>query len=279
MGLVSKQPDDEESLEQITITGFGPLDDDGPAMAEVDLTGWGSEARQQLDERFHLLEAPHAWTDDGRLFVPEDGVLWIQRVMEQVQDERAVPLDPDQEQIGYDLAGWDAVNLGLLRGRLDDERIPFAIEGDELVVLEVDEDRVDAVVDAILEPDAGPDAAPDAAPDPDGGPEPVGAGDDDLEPGPGDEARSELLGDLFLAADRLARDPEDPEGEAALRSGADEVAAHAPPYGVDRTWWRDLADRLGATTRVLDSTMSPDLRDNAVRQSATELRDVLRPLV
>jgi hypothetical protein len=261
MGLVSKQPDDEESLEQITITGFGPLDDTAPELVEVDLTGWGSEGRKALDERFHLLEAPHAWSEDGqRLFVPEDGVLWIQRVMEQVQDERAVEMDADEEQIGYDLAGWDAVNVGLLRGRLDDEQIPYAIDDEELVVLEIDEQRVDEVIDAILEPDAVP-----------------GAGSD--EPPAGGEARTELLGDLFVAADRLTHDPDDPEGVAALRTGAEEAAAHAPPYGIEAAWWRDLGDRLDAFGRILDSPLSIEQRDNAVRRSAVELRDLLRPLV
>jgi hypothetical protein len=262
MGLVSKQPDDEESLEQITITGFGPLDDRGPDLVEVDLTGWGSEGRKALDERFHLLEAPHAWSEDGeRLFVPDDAVLWIQRVMEQVQDERNVEMDPDAEQIGYDLDGWDAVNVGLLEGRLDDEQIPYAIDGHELVVLERDEERVDEVIDAILEPDAAPDPA-----------------SDDERPA-GGEARTGLLGDLFVAADRLTHDPEDHEGLAGMRSGAEEAAASGPPYGIDAAWWRDLGDRLDAFGRILDSSMSIGQRDNAVRQSATELRDLLRPLV
>jgi hypothetical protein len=273
MGLVSKQPDDEESLEQITITGFGPLDDDVPELVEVDLTGWGSEAKKHLDERFHLLEAPHAWSEDGeRLFVPFDAVLWIQRVLEQVQDERAVELDPEEEQIGYDLAGWDDQNLGLLRARLDDEQIPFGIESGELIVREIDELRVDEVIDAILEPDAAtssedPDEVlvPDAVLDPDAG--------------LGTEARSEILGDLFVAADQLVHDAEDSDAIAVIREGATEAATHAPPYGIEKAWWRDLADRLDAFGRLVDAPMSIEQSDNAVRLTASVLRDLLRPLV
>jgi hypothetical protein len=271
MGLVSKQPDDEESLEQITITGFGPLDDDVPELVEVDLTGWGQAAREQLDERFHLLEAPHAWTEDhGRLFVPEDAALWIQRILEQVQDERTVEMDPDDEQIGYDLAGWDDRNLGLLRGRLDDEQIPYGIEDGELIVLEIDEVLVDEVIDAILEPDAPAGAIDDEAIVPDAV----------LDPGSlGGEARTEILGDLFVAADQLVHDPDDGEAIGVLRDGGTEAATHAPPYGIDKAWWRDLADRLDAFGRLVDAPMGIEQRENAVRQTATELRDLLRPLV
>jgi hypothetical protein len=277
MGLVSKQPDDEESLEQITITGFGPLDDDVPEAVEVDLTGWGSEARAQLDERFHLLEAPHAWTEDGqRLFVPEDAALWIERILEQVQDERTIAMDPAAEQIGYDLAGWDAQNLGLLMARLDDERIAHAIEEGELVVLEADEARVDAVIDGILEPDAS--AAPGGAHDDDEGA--VLVPDAVLEPDAlGSEARAEILGDLFLAADQLVRDAEDGDAIAVIRDGATEAATHAPPYGIEPAWWRDLADRLDAFGRLVDAPMPLEQREHAVRQTATDLRELLRPLV
>jgi hypothetical protein len=271
MGLVSKQPDDEESLEQITITGFGPLDDDVPDFVEVDLTGWGKAAKEQLDERFHLLEAPHAWTEDGeRLFVPEDAALWIQRILEQVQDERTVEMDPDEEQIGYDLAGWDDRNLGLLRARLDDEQIPYGIEEGELIVLEIDELRVDEVIDAILEPDAVEAAGSDEVLVPDAVLAP-----DEL----GGEARTEILGDLFVAADQLVHDPEDGEAIRVLREGGTEAATHAPPYGIEKGWWRGLADRLDAFGRLVDAPMSIEQRENAVRQTATELRDLLRPLV
>jgi hypothetical protein len=282
MGLVSKQPDDEESLEQITITGFGPLDDDVPEAVEIDLTGWGSEARALLDERFHLLEAPHAWTEDGqRLFVPEDAALWIQRILEQVQDERTIAMDPAAEQIGYDLAGWDAQNLGLLLARLDDERIAHAIEEGELVVLEADEARVDAVIDDILEPDAGPAldrAHADDEDDEDEGD--VLVPDAVLEPDAlGSEARSGILGDLFVAADQLVRDAEDADAIAVIRDGATEAATHAPPYGIEPAWWRDLADRLDAFGRLVEAPMPLEQREHAVRQTAVDLRDLLRPLV
>ena len=90
---------------------------------------------------------------------------------------------------------------------------------------EIDEVRVDEAIDAILEPDAAPV--------------------------PGGEARTEVMGELFVAADRLIHDPSDPEGRQAIEAGADEAATHAPPYGMDRAWWTGLGDQLRAFSSLL----------------------------
>jgi hypothetical protein len=251
MGLVSKQPDDEESLEHVTITGFGPLDDDRPGEVRIDLGSWADDARGALDERMHLLQAPHGW--DGSTLVIEDrNEAWIQRIIEQVGDDRAIELTGDEEQIAYDLSGWDDANRAALKTRLQDDMIPYGIEGDELVVNEIDEVRVDEAIDAVLEPDSAPVA--------DG------------------EARTEVMGELFVAADRLIHDPSDPDGRKAIDAGAEEAATHAPPYGMDRAWWRGLGDQLRAFSSLLAVSASLDT-DQAVVDAATALRDELRQYV
>lgn len=257
MGLVSKQgqEDDDDEVGEIRITGFGALDDDEPDAILIDLAAWGPAARAALDERFHLLEAPHAW-EGSTLVVPEPSLAWIQRVIEQVEDERTLALDDDGDQIAYDLAEWDDHHRAALEARLRDDLIPFAIADDELVVLEIDEQRVDEAIDAVLEPL--------------GGGSPTGSGG---------EARTEIMGELFVAADRLIHDPDDGEGRRTIALGAAEAASHAPPYGMDRTWWRELGDRLDAFVRLLDGGMAPEHQDSAVVQAATALRDDLRPYV
>jgi hypothetical protein len=249
MGLVSKQPDDEESLEHVTITGFGPLDDDHPDEVRIDLTSWTESARGALDERMHLLQAPHAW-DDAALVIEDRNEAWIRRIIEQVGDDRAIELTGDDEQIAYDLTGWDELNRSALKTRLQDDMIPYGIDGDELIVNEIDEVRVDEAIDAILEPDAAPVAA---------------------------EARTEVMGELFVAADRLIHDPSDPEGRQVIEAGAEETAAHAPPYGMDRAWWKALGDQLRAFSSLL--AVSAHDTDQAVVDAATALRDELRQYV
>lgn len=250
MGLVSKQPDDEGSLEHVTITGFGPLDDEHPDEVRIDLTSWTESARGALDERMHLLEAPHGW-DDATLVIEDRNEAWIRRIIEQVGDDRAIELEGDEEQIAYDLSGWDELSRADLKNRLQDDMIPYGIDGDELVVHEIDEVRVDEAIDAILEPDGVPVA--------------------------GGEARTEVMGELFVAADRLIHDPGDPEGRQAIESGAEETASHAPPYGMDRAWWKALGDQLRAFAALL--AVGAGDTDQAVVEAATALRDELRQYV
>jgi hypothetical protein len=253
MGLVSKQPEDDEEQENderhVLITGFGALDGAGPEEARFDLTSWSDPARAALDERLHLLEAPHGW-DDATLVVEATNASWMERVIEQVQEERTVALDADADQIAYDLAEWDDQNRSLLLNGLQDQGIAHQIEDDELVVQETDEARVDELIDAILEPDAS--AAP------------------------GGEARAELMGELFVAADELTHDPRDASAAGAIRTGTAEVTEHAPPYGVETPWWHGIGTRCESLVRLLDS---PSVDDDVVVEQATALRDALRPYV
>ena len=250
MGLVSKQPEqDDEQGPEILITGFGDLDAGGRDEVEIDLSDWGEAARHALDERLHLLQAAHAWNGSW-LVVSEDDVAWVERIIDQVEDERSVALDPEVDQVAYDLAGWDADARQRLVDGLEDEAIAYGMDGDELVVHEIDEQRVDEMVDSILQPDAPPPA--------------------------GGVARTEVMGELFVAADRLVHAPDDVAGRKALVDGAQEAATHAPPYGMDKTWWQGVGQRC---RELADLVESPSRDDDRVVEQATILRDLLRPYV
>jgi hypothetical protein len=250
MGVVSKEPEEEgQQGPDFLITGFGDLEENRRNEVEIDLADWGEAARSALDERMHLLQAPHAWNGSW-LVVGEDDVAWIERIIEQVEDEQAEVLDPDVEQVAYDLSGWDDDARQQLLDGLEAEVITFGIEGDELLVHEIDERRVDELVDAIVDP---------------GG-----------EPSSEREARPEVMGNLYVAADRLVHDPEDPEGRLELIAGTEAAASSGPPYGMDDEWWvatiaaaEALIDRLGAEPLVFDEAV----------EQATALRSRLRPYV
>jgi hypothetical protein len=252
MGLVSRRGEEEEEdeLGEIRITGFGDLDAaTTPQPVGLDMTTWGEGGRTALDERFHLLQAPHAW--NGPILLVEEGdLLWIGRIIEQVEDERTLPLDADAEKMAYDLEGWDDENLSLLVHGLQDRKVPFAIEEGELVVHEADEAQVDGLVDEILEP-TGTDTREDA--------------------------RAELLGDLFVAVDKLAHHPDDADARDQLEQLAREVAEHAPPYGVEQGWWASLDERARALGDELRDTA--DDEHEGAREAATALRDALRSYV
>lgn len=251
MGLVSKRPEDEEQDQdgsEIMITGFGDLDPNGPAPVGIDLSTWGETGRAALDERLHLLQAPHAW-NDAILVIDQADMAWIGRILEQVEDERTIALDPEADQIAYDLAGWDDENRSLLVHGLQDQAIAFGIDGEELVVQEADEERVDSLVDTILEPD---------------GVAPVGP-----------EARAELMGELFVVADRLVHSPLDADARQELATGAAEVGASAPPYGVDARWWKGIGEQSAGLVSLLETSTDED----ELTAAAAGLRDALRPNV
>ena len=126
------------------------------------------------------------------------------------------------------------------------------MDGDELFVHEIDEARVDEMIDAIVRPEADADAGrrPGWCP--------------------------EVMGDLFVAADRLVHDPADHEGTLVLIAAIRQAAASAVPYGMDKVWWDGVLGQADALVGLLDSP-SPD--EDAVVETATELRDGLRPYV
>jgi hypothetical protein len=250
MPIAQRNPhEDGEDGPEFKITGFGDLDEGGRDEVEIDLSDWGEAARNALDERLHLLQAPHTWNGSW-LIIAEADEAWIDQIIDLVEDEQSVQLDPEVDQVGYDLAGWDDENRRRLLEGLDDEAIAYGLDGDELIVHEIDEQRVDELVDAILEPDAPPPA--------------------------GGEARTEVMGELFVAVDRLVHDPDDNAGRKAVVDGAQEAATHAPPYGMDKEWWQRLGERCADLARLLES---PARDDERVIEQATILRDLLRPYV
>jgi hypothetical protein len=174
----------------------------------------------------------------------------VERIMDQVEDDLSVSLDPDIEQIAYDLSTWDDATRDRLLDVLEDEAVPYGMDGDELFVHEIDEQRVDEMIDAIVHPGADPPDVEAAAP--------------------------EVMGELFVAADRLVHDPTDAEGTLELIEAIRLAGSSPAPYGMDPVWWDGVLAHADQITVLLD-TPTPD--DDAVVEAATTLRDALRPYV
>jgi hypothetical protein len=154
------------------------------------------------------------------------------------------PLDPERDQVAYDLGEWDDEAVAVLEERLAAAGIPYAWGGDELFVDEGDEEAVDALVDELV-----------------GDEPPVDA---------------ELLGDVFVAADRLRRDPQDPDGVTTVLEEADGLDPARPPYGLDVDDWRPVCERVAALRGLL---LADAVDEEAVMARADELRSALRPYV
>ena len=136
----------------------------------------------------------------------------------------------------YDLTEWPAGERDRLDALLDDGGVPhrYEDEGETLVVATRDEKLVETLLDQAENPDAL-DVEAD---------------------GDGDEASSETLSGFFLAADRLRRDPLDPDGIAALLEVIDVSENTAPPFGVSATLWQNMIDEADL---IADSLAEDDI--------------------
>lgn len=163
-----------------------------------------------------------------------------------------IPLDDDKEQVGYELFDWDPTDLDELDDVLHEMQIPheWLSDGYEVVVHEENEGQIDALLPTIRFPDELP-------------PE-----DDD-----GDDTDIEVLGALFVAADRLQKDATG-EPVNALLDAAERIG-DKPPYGIDEAQWDAVVEHVDQMIDAMHAAVPPA----TVREMAARLRDRLRPMV
>lgn len=228
-----------------------PATDAGSAADQLayELDEWSTESRALLDRLLTANEVTHAW-QGGTLHVgPEDGDLVDELVRE--VEATLMPLDPDAEKVVYEVAEWSPEDRADLTDALDEEGVRYVLdEMGDLVVEAVDEDRVDDVIEGLTDGEGG-----DA---------------DELPPA------TDVLSALFVAADKLRRNPRDARAIGSARDQAATVVALPAPYGIDRRVWAQVGLRAGALRTVLDEE-APD--DEEVIVAAAELRDLLHPMV
>jgi len=202
----------------------------------------------------------------------------------------------------------------LLARLLDSEAIPHAWEATDLVVRQIDEERVEAIMDDIdtedeegeqvvyelsdWEPDLRAklverlDAARVAYAWDEHDDLVVDDTDEDVveqlldelefpDSLPSDEDASEetsaqdVMSDLFVAADRLKNDPADHEGVLGAFDGAQAAASLATPYGFTDEAWQAIVTRSAALRDALEG----DVDDLEIMDLAAELRTLLRQYV
>lgn len=248
MGLLTQRSEDDGE-EGIVLAGLEDLDADGPDELVYELDEWSDADRALLRERLEALAVPHRWEDTSLVVAAEDEA-WVERVMDQVEDDLATALDDDIEKVAYDLSGWSAADMELLVAGLVDEAVPHGFEGSELFVHEIDEQRVDELVAAV-----------------------TSASDGDV---PSSASTMDVMGGFFVAADQLVHDPADRDAAAGLRQAIDSAAAAPSPYGMDRLWWDGVQAQAVELAALADAD---DRDDELVTGRASTLRDALRPYV
>lgn len=247
MGLLSERSEDDEERGEISIAGLDGLDG-GTSESTYELDDWTPRALAMLRERLEVLAVPHSWEGETVLVVASTDEAWVERILDQVEDDLADALDPELPQVAYDLEGWGPEHRDRLFALLEEQAVPFGVDGGELFVHDIDEARVDELIDAVLSPDAAP--APTSG-------------------------ASEAMGELFVATDLLVHDPSGAAGALALVD-ARAAAPTTPPYGMEVAWWDGVRADVDRLVALLDAD-PPD--EDAVAEQAGALRDTLRPYV
>jgi hypothetical protein len=206
----------------------------------------------------------------------------------------------DDDDVGFELEEWSAGERGRLSAGLRDRAIPFRWEpGLTLVVGVADEELVDGLLDDMEAEDQGRRPSPSAGADfagdedfddddeddderdddddddADDDDDDDDDDDEDEDGGDGGERAHAAMGDLFVAADRLMKRPDDARVAEDMVAAATVVQESRPPYGFEPVAWLQIRELASATVEAVES----DARDEAVVREARTLRDALRPYV
>jgi hypothetical protein len=166
-----------------------------------------------------------------------------------------VLLDGDDTLV-YEMDGWEPAERGALERLLDGEAIAHRWEGDDLVVPEEAEDRIDALMDTIEYPDTLEEVAEDDEGD--------------------DEAVYRVMSALFVAADRIAAERVVDVGLAGDLVTASAVAASTPPpFGVEAASWTQVQQLADSIVAAIEA----DADDDVIVRDAATLRGLLRRFV
>jgi hypothetical protein len=247
------EPDEPES-DAAAERGREPEADDAGDMEVVyDLDDWSEIERGAVTDRLREAGIPHGWQATA-LHVAEADEAAVENILDIVEGENedALTLDATQDQVAYDLSDWDDDRLTALVDELDAAGIAHGWDEDELFVYAADEQAADELLDRVAHPHELPPEADDG---------PAGA---------------ELLGEVFVAADRLQHDPDDHEGTVSMLDLGHAVEGADPPYGLGPKEWDHLRDRVGALCSQLRASK---LDEDAIIDAARDLRNALRSYV
>lgn len=245
------EPDDRDPAPEEAAEGGDDAADETGAGVDYDLADWSDIERQAVTDRLREAGIPHGWQGPVLQVAAEDEAA-VGNVLDIVEGEAAPPLDGDRDQVAYDLSEWGDDLVTTLVHEMRAADIAWAWDGDELYVYVEDEQAVDELFDRVAHPHQLP------------------AEEDDGQSG------AQVLGELFVAADRLRRDGDDHEGTVTLLDMSQAMHASAPPYGLGAPEWSHLCERVDA---LRDLVRADTLDEDAVMDAARDLRTALRPYV
>jgi len=232
VAFVNKQGGEQE---QDTASSGQPIDfdPDDTTIVKVhyDLSAWSFDHRAELAEALADGGIPHYW-DDDELVVPEVVEDEADAMFERLEAELGpfpVGLADDDEAVEYGLDEWSESDRSTLTAALVEAEIPHRWNRTVVFVAADAEEDVDALLDAIEAGELGP-AADDGAHEPPDG----------------------VLGDIFLTADKLAKDPFDAKARHGIIDLDGLIDPKHPPYQLDpRVWTQTVSGVAAIVDRIV----------------------------
>ncbi len=198
-----------------------------------DCTPWAGESRRILESLLNGREIPHAW-EGTVVVVPAALAVGVRDLTEEVAALADRALDPQEEQIAFEVSDWSGEAQNSIVAALDAAGISHEWDGDgDLVVAESSESVVEKILVGIGEPDGGDEM-------------------DGL-------ALNELLGDLFDAAGRLVKHPDDFKRRGEAADAIDQLGGVGTPFGYTDDHWNRILSAAAILAVAIDPPMANDV--------------------
>lgn len=230
---------------------FDPNDPD-QTKVHYNLTGWSFDQRAELSEMLAEVGVPHTWEGE-ELVVPEEIEGPVDALFDELEAEIGpfpVPLLEGDASTEFGLDEWPFGDIETLKESLVDAEIPHTWEGRKLLVAHDAENVVDDLLDAI---EAGEVASLDEEA----------------------EAPDGALHDLYVAADRLARDATHSAGRSTVLELTPQLSPNSPPFGLAVRAWATIVGHAQALVDQFEEGADAE----HVTAAADALRSVCRPYV
>ena len=237
--------DDEEAEDLV--------DDADSEWLAYELHEWASETRAMLAQLLIADQVSHSW-QGTTLLAHESVEETVDALIEEVELAENTDLDPDKEQVAFEMEGWSGELQAALAERLGAAAVPHEFDTDgDLVVHEEDEEQVEMVIEDLL----------------------ARAAEEGLEELDGLEV-NDLLSNMFTATDRLRRDVHDgPAVLAAVEHGR-RIAGVATPFGFGAAQWSALRQRC---EELIGQLEADDSEDEDIVDLAHRMRDSLQRVI
>ena len=283
----------DEVVGDLTDAGDADAGDDAGEWLAYEFHAWSLESRVMLQQLLTVDQVVHSW-QGTTLMVHESLEATVDNLVDEVEETEkakeaiARPIGPEDPLTAFELNEWPEALRAELMERLVQARVPHILdtEGDadpdaeggadaadpdaeggadaadpdaeraevcDLLVREADEERVELVIDDLLAREEEADF-------------------DEMD---GLEVNG-LLSNLFVACDRLRRDPRDVDGVRGVVANARRVAVVRTPFGFSAANWRSLRNAAGD---LLATVEGEDSDEDDLREQAHQMSDALRMLI